>query len=144
MLFLTKQIYVEYCPYIMKMHAKSSKSDQALKILNQMCDVELIISLFCILPLLECVHKVIKTTQGQDVFICDFVEIIKFVQHKLYMLYCDPYMRFNDFAFDNFNVIEIANNENLPMSWFIHFNGGKDAMYLGIFMCWTQIFYLLA
>jgi len=52
----------------MKLHAKSSRNDQALKILNQMCDVELILRLFCILPLLECVHMIIKVTQGQDFF----------------------------------------------------------------------------
>jgi hypothetical protein len=58
----------------MKMHAKSSKCDQTLKNLNRMCDVEFILRLLCILPLLECVHTVIKITQGQDVFICDFVK----------------------------------------------------------------------
>lgn len=116
------------------MHARSSRNDQALRNLNQMCDVELIIRLLCILPLFKCVHIVIKITQGQNVFICDFVEIIKFVQHKFYTLYCDPYMRFNDLAFENFNAIETANNENLPMSWFFYFNGGKDAMYLA-FSC---------
>ncbi len=118
----------------MKMHAKSSKNDQALKNLNQMCDVKLILRLLCILPLLECVHMVIKITQGQNVFICDFVEYVKFVQHKLYRLYCDLYMKINDLAFDDFNVIKIANNENMPMSWFFDFNGGKDAMYLA-FSC---------
>jgi hypothetical protein len=99
-----------------------------------MCDVEFILRLLCILPLLECVHMVIKITQGQDVFICDFVENIKFVQHKLYRLYCVPYMKFNDLAFDDFNAIKITNNENLPMSWFFDCNGGKDTMYLA-FSC---------
>ncbi len=83
----------------MKMHAKNSRNDQALKNFNQMCDVEFILKLLCILPLFECVHMVIKITQGQDVFICDFVENFKFVQHKLYRLHCDPYMKFNDLTF---------------------------------------------
>jgi hypothetical protein len=74
MLFLTKRVYVEYCPFIMKMHAKSSRRDQTLKNLNQMCDVKFILRLLYILPLFECVHTVIKITQGQDVFICDFVK----------------------------------------------------------------------
>jgi hypothetical protein len=118
----------------MKMHAKSSRSDQALKNLNQICDVEVILRLFCILPLFECVHMIIKVTQGQDVFLCDFVERVKFVQHKLYRLYCDPYKRFNDLTFDNLNAIENTNNENIPMTWFFDLNGGKDAMYLA-FSC---------
>ncbi len=132
--FLIKWVYVEYCPFIVKMHVKSSKNDQALKNLNQMCDVKFILRLLCILPLLKCVHMLVKITQGQDVFICDLVESVKFVQHKLYRLYCDPYMKFNDLAFDNFNAIEIVNNENLPMNWFYYFNDGKDAMYVA-FSC---------
>jgi hypothetical protein len=43
-------------------------------------------------------------------------------------------MKFNDLAFDNFNAIEIVNNENLPMNWFYYFNDGKDAMYVA-FSC---------
>jgi hypothetical protein len=116
----------------MKMHAKSSRNDQALKNLNQMCDIELILRLPCILSLLECVHMLIKITQGQDVFVCDFVEIVKFVQHKLYKLYCDPYIRFNDLAFDNFNAIGF-----LSQWW-------KGCHVFGIFMCWTHILYLPA
>ncbi len=67
-------------------------------------------------------------------FLCDFVEHVKFVQHKFYRLYCDPYKRFNDLTFDNFNAIETADNENIPMSWFFDLNGRKDAMYLA-FSC---------
>jgi hypothetical protein len=61
---------------------------------------------------------------------CDFVESIKQAQQELYMLYCDPYIKFDDLAFDDFNVIEMFTNDALPMSWFSNLNGLKDAMYL--------------
>jgi len=56
MLSPTKRVYAKFCPLIVKMHAKSARSDQALKNLNAMCDVKLILGLLYILPLLECLH----------------------------------------------------------------------------------------
>jgi hypothetical protein len=54
MLSLTKWVYVKYHFIIVKMHLESSNSDQALKNLNAMCGVELILGLLYILPLFEC------------------------------------------------------------------------------------------
>jgi hypothetical protein len=57
-------------------------SDHALRKLNAMCEVELILGLHDIVPLLECVHMGIKITQGKNIFMCDFVENIKLAQHE--------------------------------------------------------------
>lgn len=95
-----------------------------------MCEVELILGLPYIFPLLECVHTLIKITQGINVFVCDFVENVKKTQQKLYKLYCDLYTRFDDLRFDDFNVIETFINDALLMNWFFDMNGRKDAMYL--------------
>jgi hypothetical protein len=48
----------------------------------------------------------IKITQGKDVLVCDFVNFVKLVQHELYKPYCDPYAKFEDLTFDDFNFIE--------------------------------------
>jgi hypothetical protein len=80
MLYLAKLVYVGYPILIMKMHTKSLKSEVDLKNLNALCNVELILGLPCILPLLECVHTVIKVTQSINVFVCDFGESIKLTQ----------------------------------------------------------------
>jgi hypothetical protein len=128
MLSPTKQLYVEYRPLIVTMHFENSKNDKALKNLNGMCEVEFILGLPYIFPLLECVHTLIKISQGRNVFVCDFVESVKKVQQKLYKLYCDLYTRFDDLTFDDFNVIDT--NDALPMNWFYDLNGTKDAMYL--------------
>lgn len=52
------------------------------------------------------------------------------MQQELYKLYCDPYTKFDDLAFDDFNVIETFTNDVLPMSWFSYLNGLEDTMYL--------------
>jgi hypothetical protein len=60
MLSSTKWVYMEFCPFIIKMHSKSAKSNVVGKNLSSMFDVEVILGLPCILPMLECVHTLIK------------------------------------------------------------------------------------
>jgi len=60
MFSLAKQIYAKFCLLTVKMNVESVRSVQALKNLNAMCDVELILGLPCVLPLLECLHTLIK------------------------------------------------------------------------------------
>lgn len=52
MVFLTKHVYVEYRLLIVKMHIKSSKSEVVQKNLNALRDVEFILGLPCVFPLL--------------------------------------------------------------------------------------------
>lgn len=68
------------------------------------------------MSLLKCVHMLIKIAQNRNIFMCDFVEGVKLAQHKLYRLYCDPYIQVNDPTFDDFHAIEILINDVLPMS----------------------------
>jgi len=42
-----------------------------------LCDVNLFISLACLMPMLETIHALIKFTQKMDVFVCDYVVVIK-------------------------------------------------------------------
>ncbi len=39
------------------------------------------------LPLLECVHNLIKLTYSRDVSICDYVDVIKKFQANLHSMY---------------------------------------------------------
>jgi hypothetical protein len=74
--------------------------------LNSLCDVELVVGLPCILSMLKCVHALIKITQNKDnVFMCDFLEFVKLAQQKLYRFYYDPYAKYEDPTFDEFNSI---------------------------------------
>lgn len=63
-------------------------------------------------------------------FLCIFVKSVKLTQHEFYKLYCDPYIFFNDLAFDDFNAIETLTNDALPIHQFSNLNGGKDVVYL--------------
>jgi len=52
MLSPTKRLYSKLHPLTVKMHAKSQQNDVARKNLNSLCDVEVIIRLPYIFPLL--------------------------------------------------------------------------------------------
>jgi hypothetical protein len=122
MLFPTKWVYLEFHPLMVKMHAKNQWNDVAWKNLNSLCDVEVILRLHCILL---CVHTLIKVTQNKNVFVCDFVETVKVAQQEPYIFYSDPYTKYEDLAFDDFNAIGTLTNSNLPMEWFFDLNGGN-------------------
>jgi hypothetical protein len=115
------------------MHVKSPKSDIASKNLNVLCDVELILGLPCLLPLFKCVHELIKITQGQDVFVCNLVEVVKLTQLEIYKLYCHSSTKFEDVDFDDFNLIGNLINPTMSMQWFLDLNGREYAKYLAFF-----------
>jgi hypothetical protein len=48
-------------------------------------------------------------------------------------LYCDPYVKFEDPTFDDFNAIKTLTN-NLLMDWFSNLNGSEDDVYLAFYI----------
>lgn len=77
-----------------------------MKKLNAVCDIDFIFGFPYILPLLEIMNTLIKIAQGTNVFVYDFVNVVKLVQQELYKFYYDPYVKFEDLAFDDFNYID--------------------------------------
>jgi len=53
---------------IIKLHTKSLKIKVASKNFHALCVVRLILGFMYILPMLECVHALIKIVQSQNVF----------------------------------------------------------------------------
>jgi len=115
MFFTLKNIYSKYQPLIVKMHVESPKNDTTSKNLSVLCDMELILGLPCLLRLLECVHNLINIVQGQDVFVCNLVEVVKLAQLELYRLYCHSFTKFKDVTFDDFNAIGNLTNATMSM-----------------------------
>ncbi len=60
---------------------------QARLNVNLLCDLHTLLALSCLLPLMEVVNALIKFAQGRDVFIYNFVAIIKICQVDLFMMY---------------------------------------------------------
>jgi hypothetical protein len=54
--------------------------------------------------MLEVVHTLIKSAQRWDVFIYEFIDVMKSVETKLHQLYVDPFCEYGDSAFNKFIV----------------------------------------
>jgi hypothetical protein len=81
MLSLAKRVMAIYMPLVANM-AKDSPSIMYAKVnFELLYDVNLFISLSCLVPcMLKIVHALIKFAQNRDVFVCDYVNIIKICQ----------------------------------------------------------------
>jgi hypothetical protein len=62
---------------------------------DYLVDVEVLLSLCYIMPLLNAVHQLIKLSHAKDVFICDFFAALKLSQQDLAQKYIDPVSAFN-------------------------------------------------
>jgi predicted RNA-binding protein YlxR (DUF448 family) len=87
MLSPCKWVVAKYKTLIAKMLDDQIENETIRSNLQKLLNLEFIIALHCILPLLELVHTLIKYAQGRGVYICDFVEAIKMCKDKLYELY---------------------------------------------------------
>jgi hypothetical protein len=110
------------------MHTNALKSKLAWENLDLLCDLKLVFGLPCILLMLEVVHTLIKYTQRQDVFICEFINVMKSIKAELHRLYVDPFCKYDDSAFNKFNVVCEHYSELLPVTWVSH--GFDVDMYL--------------
>ncbi len=72
------------------MHIDSSKTKVAQDNLVLFGDLELILGLPCLLPMLEVVHILTKFAQCRNVFIVEFVDAMKLVEVDLFCLYTNP------------------------------------------------------
>jgi hypothetical protein len=78
-------------------------------------DVNLLISLSCLLLMLETIHALIKFAQKWDGFVCDFVAAIKICQGQLYSHYSnldikyvsDVFKKFQDLVDCNHNMVHL-------------------------------------
>jgi len=59
------------------MYVDAMKSSIANKNLSLFCDLELILGLHAIFPLLDYMHALINLAKFHHVFICDFIDAVK-------------------------------------------------------------------
>jgi hypothetical protein len=63
------------------------------------------------------------------VFVYNFVDIIKLAQQKLFKLYYDPFIKYDNPTFDDFKKKFILSNDTFFMNWLFDLNGGEEKMY---------------
>ncbi len=59
------------------------------------CDVKIMLFLMCLMLMLEIINFLVKFAQLHNVFVCDFVVVMKICQDDFYKLYVDLVIAFN-------------------------------------------------
>jgi hypothetical protein len=77
MLSFVQQVMEQYQPLIAKMYVNVMKCNIAIENLSPFFDLELILELHVIFPLLDYMHALIKLTKSCHIFVYDFIDVVK-------------------------------------------------------------------
>lgn len=83
MIVPTKRVMKKYHILLLKMGLHAPIEVNVNVNLTHLVDVEVLLGLSCVFPLLEIVHNLIKFNQMCDTFSCDFIVIIKICQEDV-------------------------------------------------------------
>jgi len=118
MLNPTKKVMAVYMPLLAKI-AKDNPSIMSTKVnFELLCDVNLLIFLCCLLPMLEIIYALIKLAQKRDVLVCDYLSTIKICQGQLYFHYVNPATKYVYDIFENFQGLIACNHSNVHIDQF--------------------------
>jgi hypothetical protein len=97
----SKRLVFEYKWVVMKMFKDLATNHVVATNYELVCDVETMMGLTCVLPMLKVVQSLNKLAQNKDCFICDFVVVMKLIQVDLYNLCVDTECRFSHDQFQH-------------------------------------------
>ncbi len=89
MISFVKHVLFKYHIFFMKMTLEAPIITVAKSNLCVFTNVESLLGLNAIMLLLEVVHSFIKFTQPCDMFVCDFIIVVKICEGTVYQIYCD-------------------------------------------------------
>jgi hypothetical protein len=89
----------------------------AEKCFTNLVDVQTIIGLACIMPMLRLTQSLMKYAQRNDVFVCDFLAGVKRLQKDLNDMYKEERTAFIQHAFWDFNALVLGHHDAIPMMW---------------------------
>jgi hypothetical protein len=87
-----------------------------------LCDVQILLGLATVLPLLQSIHNLIKFNQLKEIFTCGYVPTPKVCQGKIYVLYMDVDIEFKFDVFDGYKSLLDVKYESIVIHWVIDLN----------------------
>ena len=117
------RVLTEYRTLIVKMDSdmtpKAGEKPPAGAVENfdMLVDVEVLLSLMCLMPLLNVVHCLIKFSQSRIVFMCNFLQAVKVCQSELAYNYIDAATAFKKEDFNDYHEILEQTHAPLSMKW---------------------------
>jgi hypothetical protein len=90
--------------------------------LDLLCDTRTLLTMSCVLPLLEAINALIKFVQRRHAFICDFVVVVQIWQVDFFMMWFDSMTNHECKHFQIFCDVVDNNLGTITQDWFIDFN----------------------
>jgi hypothetical protein len=114
---LAKWVLSMYIPLVAKM-VEDSPFLMATRVnFKLICDVDLLISLSCLMLMLETFHGLIKFAHKKDVFVCDYVVAIKICQGQPYIHYSDLTTKCTYDVFKKLHDLVDCIDNTMHMKW---------------------------
>ncbi len=82
-----------------------------------LCDVEIVIGLMCVLPMLEVMHSLNKLVQNKCTFIFDFISAMKLCQFEIYSMYVRLEKQYSRNEFQAFVDLVTFKSDALCVEW---------------------------
>jgi hypothetical protein len=83
---LVKRVLSEYCTFHMRITLNAPTIASTKSNLCLLTNVKTLLRLNAIMPLLDAIHSLIKFSQLRDVFMCEFITIMKICELGMYIL----------------------------------------------------------
>ncbi len=87
MLAPTKWVMEDLCTLLLEMGLDTPTKAKIVFNLEHPMDVEIFLGLWCVFLLLEVMHNFIKLNYMWDIFVCDFITIVKYARGCLYYVF---------------------------------------------------------
>jgi hypothetical protein len=82
-----------------------------------LCDVNLLISFVCLLPMLETIHSLINFVKKWDIFVYDYVATIKICQGQIYFHYSNSIMKYVFDVLKKFQDLVVCTHIIVHLKW---------------------------
>jgi len=124
MISLVKRVLSKYRILFMKMALDAPIIPFAKSSLSLLIDVEFLLGLNVMMLMLEVVYSLIKFAKLRDVFVYDFIVIMKICEWDVCCIFCDKQSSFEGNVFNNFTILINTTNENINFHWITYMNIG--------------------
>lgn len=89
----------EYRMLLMKMEQDSATTNITKICIDHLTDVQIVVGLACLMPMLQSVHVLMQYAQKSDAFICDFLVAAKICQVDISAKYSDLVTTYTQHSF---------------------------------------------
>jgi hypothetical protein len=107
----------KYRTLVVKMMEDQDEVDTTRTSFHHLIDIQIVVSLSCLIPMLKSLHQLMQLGQKRDVYICDYLDALKRCQVDITAFYINDMTKFQHEVFWDFKAFTGLRHEAIPMRW---------------------------